>query len=192
MASAGELGTDSRFLEAELQKILDICHAWGAILLLDEADVFLEKRNMLDIHRNALVSIFLRQLEYFQGILFLTTNRVETFDEAFQSRIHIALRYGALEPKAKKAIFKMFIDKVRNFGKMKVASFSEEDLDALSRKELNGREIKNVVSSAQDLAVNKEEALSMSHIKQVLDVHAKFGRDLKGGAGFEDAMRSYF
>jgi hypothetical protein len=77
MASAGELGTDSRFLEAELQKILDICHAWGAILLLDEADVFLEKRNMHDIHRNALVSIFLRQLEYFQGILFLTTNRVE-------------------------------------------------------------------------------------------------------------------
>ncbi len=77
MASAGELGTDSRFLETELQKILDICHAWGAILLLDEADVFLEKRNMHDIHRNALVSIFLRQLEYFQGILFLTTNRVE-------------------------------------------------------------------------------------------------------------------
>lgn len=77
MVSAGELGTDSRYLEAELQKILDICHAWGAILLLDEADVFLEKRNMHDIHRNALVSIFLRQLEYFQGILFLTTNRVE-------------------------------------------------------------------------------------------------------------------
>ena len=75
--SAGELGTDSRFLEMELQKILDICHAWGAILLLDEADVFLEKRNMHDLHRNALVSIFLRQLEYFQGILFLTTNRVE-------------------------------------------------------------------------------------------------------------------
>lgn len=77
MVSAGELGTDSRYLENELQKILDICHAWGAILLLDEADVFLEKRNMHDIHRNALVSIFLRQLEYFQGILFLTTNRVE-------------------------------------------------------------------------------------------------------------------
>lgn len=77
MASAGELGTEPRFLEVELQKILDICHSWGAILLLDEADVFLEKRNMQDIHRNALVSIFLRQLEYFQGILFLTTNRVE-------------------------------------------------------------------------------------------------------------------
>jgi hypothetical protein len=77
MVSAGELGTDPRTLEQELQKILDVAHAWGAVLLLDEADVFLEKRTIQDIHRNALVSIFLRLLEYFQGILFLTTNRVE-------------------------------------------------------------------------------------------------------------------
>ncbi|KAF5586451.1 TOB3 (member of AAA-ATPase family) [Fusarium pseudoanthophilum] len=192
MVSAGELGTDSRFLEAELQKILDICHAWGAILLLDEADVFLEKRNMHDIHRNALVSIFLRQLEYFQGILFLTTNRVETFDEAFQSRIHIALRYDNLKSPAKRAIFKMFLDRVHKLGKLKVEPLTEDDLDLLSKQALNGREIKNVVGSAQDLAVNKGEALSMRHIRQVLEVHAKFGRDLKGGTGYEDAMRSYF
>ena len=86
MVSAGELGTDPRVLERSLTDILDIAHSWGAVLLLDEADVFLEKRSIHDIHRNALVSIFLRLLEYFQGILFLTTNRVETFDDAFQSR----------------------------------------------------------------------------------------------------------
>ncbi|KAJ4323113.1 hypothetical protein N0V84_004513 [Fusarium piperis] len=192
MASAGELGTDSRYLEAELQKILDTCHAWGAILLLDEADVFLEKRNMHDIQRNALVSIFLRQLEYFQGILFLTTNRVETFDEAFQSRIHIALRYDTLDAKAKRTIFQMFLDRVRALGKLKVEPLKEDDWTYLSKQELNGREIKNVISSAQDLAVNKGEALSMRHIKQVLNVHANFGRDLRGGTGYEDAMRSYF
>ena len=90
--SAGELGTNPRDLEQELTKILDVAHSWGAVLLLDEADVFLEARTPQDIHRNALVSIFLRLLEYFQGILFLTTNRVATFDDAFQSRIHIALR----------------------------------------------------------------------------------------------------
>jgi hypothetical protein len=88
MVSAGELGTDSRVLERTLTDILDIAHAWGAVLLLDEADVFLEKRSIHDIHRNALVSVFLRLLEYFQGILFLTTNRVETFDDAFQSRTY--------------------------------------------------------------------------------------------------------
>lgn len=71
--SAGELGTDPKTLEQQLSKILDIAHVWGAVLLLDEADVFLERRSVHDLHRNALVSIFLRLLEYFQGILFLVS-----------------------------------------------------------------------------------------------------------------------
>ncbi|QSZ34360.1 hypothetical protein DSL72_005951 [Monilinia vaccinii-corymbosi] len=192
MVSAGELGTDPRTLEAELQKILDIAHAWGAVLLLDEADVFLEKRTIQDIHRNALVSIFLRLLEYFQGILFLTTNRVETFDDAFQSRIHIALRYGELTTKAKKSVFKMFIERVRILEGIDTMPFTEEDYDSLARNNLNGRQIKNTIRTAQALAVNKREALSMEHIKRVLDVSNAFDRDLKGGTGFEDAMRGYF
>jgi SpoVK/Ycf46/Vps4 family AAA+-type ATPase len=192
MVSAGDLGTDSRYLETELQKILDICHAWGAILLLDEADVFLEKRNMQDIHRNALVSIFLRQLEYFQGILFLTTNRVETFDDAFQSRIHIALRYADLDHKAKKSIFKIFIERVRVLEKADLMPFNEDDYDSLARQNLNGRQIKNTIRTAQALAVNKGEPLSMRHIREVLDVLQRFDRDLKGGSGYQDAMRSYF
>lgn len=194
MVSAGELGTDSRILEGELQRILDICHAWGAILLLDEADVFLEKRNMADIHRNALVSIFLRQLEYFQGILFLTTNRVETFDDAFQSRIHIALRYDPLDLRAKKTIFKMFVERARaqqKIDKDKI-DFSDADYDNLARHDLNGRQIKNTVIRAQALAVNKGEPLAMAHVRQILDVQIDFQKDLKGGTGYQDAMRSYF
>lgn len=142
MVSAGELGTDSRTLEAELNKILDIAHSWGAVLLLDEADIFLEKRTIHDIHRNALVSIFLRLLEYFQGILFLTTNRVETFDDAFQSRIHVALRYGDLNAKAKRSIWKMFLERVRAIEGVKTAAFSESDYDLLSRHTLNGRQVR--------------------------------------------------
>ncbi|KAJ5137164.1 hypothetical protein N7448_005718 [Penicillium atrosanguineum] len=191
MVSAGELGTDSRTLEAELNKILDIAHSWGAVLLLDEADVFLEKRTIHDIHRNALVSIFLRLLEYFQGILFLTTNRVETFDEAFQSRIHVALRYGDLTTKAKRSIWKMFLERVRAIEGVHTGSFSEEDYDVLSRHTLNGRQIKNSVRTAQALAVNESSPLSMDHIKRVLDVAETFDQDLRGGTGYLDAMRSY-
>ena len=191
MVSAGELGTDPAKLEYELQKILDIAHSWGAVLLLDEADVFLEKREVHDIHRNALVSIFLRLLEYFQGILFLTTNRVETFDDAFQSRIHIALRYGELTAKAKKSVWKMFLDRCREKEGTEVADFSDYDLDILSRKELNGRQIKNAVRTAQALALNEKKMLTLQHIKQVLEVSESFDRDLKGGSGYLDAMRSY-
>lgn len=141
MVSAGELGTNPRELEAELNKILDIAHSWGAVLLLDEADVFLEKRTIQDIHRNALVSIFLRLLEYFQGILFLTTNRVETFDDAFQSRIHVALRYGDLTTKAKRSVWKMFLDKVKAKDGLETVEFKESDYDKLSRHNLNGRQV---------------------------------------------------
>lgn len=141
MVSAGELGTDPRTLEAELQKILDIAHAWGAVLLLDEADVFLEKRTIQDIHRNALVSIFLRLLEYFQGILFLTTNRVETFDDAFQSRIHIALRYGDLLPRARRQIWKMFLERAGMVEGVETVVFGDGDFDVLARYNLNGRQV---------------------------------------------------
>ncbi|KFY44499.1 hypothetical protein V494_01456 [Pseudogymnoascus sp. VKM F-4513 (FW-928)] len=192
MVSAGELGTDPRTLEAELQKILDISMTWGCVLLLDEADVFLEKRTIQDIHRNALVSIFLRLLEYFQGILFLTTNRVETFDDAFQSRIHIALRYGELSAKAKKAVFQMFIEKVRVLEGIATMPFTDADFTDLAKHNLNGRQIKNTVRTAQALAVNQKEPLSMVHIRRVLDVALAFERDLKGGTGYEDAMRNYY
>ncbi|KAJ7099777.1 hypothetical protein C8R44DRAFT_642185 [Mycena epipterygia] len=61
-----------------------------AAVLIDEADVFLEERGTASIERNAMVAVFLRQLEYFQRVLFLTTNRVKQFNPAFQSRIHLS------------------------------------------------------------------------------------------------------
>ena len=192
MVSAGDLGTDPRNLEKELQNILDIAHSWGAILLLDEADVFLEKRSIHDIHRNALVSIFLRLLEYFQGILFLTTNRVETFDEAFVSRIHLSLRYEELSTKARLRVWKLFLEKVRSTEGVEIAKITESDYMDLARRDVNGRQIKNLVRAAQALAVYEEKPLSMAHIKRVIDVAESFERDLKGGTGYSDAMRSKF
>ena len=193
MVSAGELGTDPRTLERELQNILDIAHSWGAILLLDEADVFMEKRSLHDIHRNALVGIFLRLLEYFQGILFLTTNRVETFDDAFQSRIHVALRFRELDFHAKKSVWKMFISRIQAvMPAEKIGRFTDSDLDRLARRNLNGRQIKNAVRAAQALAVDQETALGMGHVEEVLQVAQSFEQDLRGGTGYEEAMRSYF
>ena len=190
MVTAGDLGTDPRNLEKELQNILDIAHSWGAILLLDEADVFLEKRSIHDIHRNALVSIFLRLLEYFQGILFLTTNRVETFDEAFVSRIHLSLRYEELSIKARLRVWKLFIEKVKSTEGDAVSEITDQDYASLAKRDVNGRQIKNLVRAAQALAVNEAVPLNLSHVKRVIDVAETFVRDLKGGTGYSEAMRS--
>jgi hypothetical protein len=63
-------------LEGQLSRIFKTASHWNAILLLDEADVFLEQRSPDNLTRNGLVSVFLRKLEYYEGIMFLMTNRV--------------------------------------------------------------------------------------------------------------------
>ncbi|KAF7510192.1 hypothetical protein GJ744_007091 [Endocarpon pusillum] len=73
------------------------------LLLLDEADGFLRRRS-LDHARDAHITMFLRTLEYYRGILFLTTNRVNDFDDAMQSRIDLPLKYPDLSKDTRKTI----------------------------------------------------------------------------------------
>lgn len=139
MVTSGELGIRSDALEKKLQLILDVAHTWGAVLLLDEADVFLEQRRPQDVSRNAMVSVFLRVLEYFQGILFLTTNQVQCFDEAFGSRIHLALKYGPLSYKAKRAVWKIFLDKCAEAPKPADSEKVTDPSKALADSETNAK-----------------------------------------------------
>ncbi|GKZ35205.1 hypothetical protein AbraIFM66950_005798 [Aspergillus brasiliensis] len=94
--TCGDLGITADAVERSLKDIFRYAHLWDCILLLDEADVFLTQRDRTDVERNALVSVFLRVLEYYSGILFLTTNRVGALDEAFRSRVHLSLYYPHL------------------------------------------------------------------------------------------------
>lgn len=84
--SSGALGSAAHDINTNLRQIMNLCAHWQAVLLLDEADVFLAKRNIYDLERNAIVSVFLRELEYYPGIMILTTNQPEIIDAAFQSR----------------------------------------------------------------------------------------------------------
>lgn len=54
--SAGDLGTLPDKVESGLDLALECCQLWDAVLLLDEADVFLEKRDSNSLSRNELVS----------------------------------------------------------------------------------------------------------------------------------------
>ncbi|OAF56284.1 hypothetical protein VC83_06846 [Pseudogymnoascus destructans] len=74
--SAGNLSKDAKLLEAQLCEMFEVAEKWKALLLLDEADDFLCKRSH-DSNHNSLVSVFLRKLEYYKGIMLLTTNRIK-------------------------------------------------------------------------------------------------------------------
>ncbi|KAK7702860.1 hypothetical protein SLS64_009471 [Diaporthe eres] len=168
--SAGELGVDPKSVDENLTKILELAHRWNAVLLLDEADVFLQQRDTHDVNRNALVSIFLRQLEYFQGILILTTNRIAHCDPAFASRIHISLNYPDLDAGARETVWRNFLGKAKGAQGDVVVDLSDPEIRDLAKVELNGRQIKNVVGSARALAKETRQKITFSGINVVLGV----------------------
>jgi hypothetical protein len=186
MVGFSELTTTPGELEAALRRILSLATAWDAVLLIDEADVFLEQRSLHELERNALVSVALRLLEYHRGVLFLTTNRITTFDEAFLSRLSIAIRYHELDRAGRYAVWRKFFelagcrfdgsDAEDEFTTVdsSLSYISADELDELAEKPFNGRTIKNLVRTAQALALSEEVPLNGEHVKTVVRVQEKF------------------
>ncbi|KAJ6576099.1 P-loop containing nucleoside triphosphate hydrolase protein [Mycena vulgaris] len=173
IVSAGDLGTDPTTLDGALTTIFSLVPVWDAVVLIDEADVFLEERGTADVDRNAMVAVFLRQLEYFQGILFLTTNRVKQFDAAFQSRIHLSLRYNDLSRVEKEQLWRAFWEKTRTAES--AHNLSVQQLEALSSRNLNGRQIKNIVKLAVALAVEEKESPTYAHLVRTIGISDDWG-----------------
>jgi SpoVK/Ycf46/Vps4 family AAA+-type ATPase len=105
-------------------------------------------------------------VEYHKGILIMTTNRASTIDQAFQSRIHLTLRYPSLTTEAKLAIWKQFIS---NNKWAAGNTISAEQYEKLAGLNVNGREIKNMAKTAFLLASQEKAPLSMVHLQKVMD-----------------------
>jgi SpoVK/Ycf46/Vps4 family AAA+-type ATPase len=125
-----------------------IARSWDAVMLLDEADIYMEYRQIHDLNRNNLVASFLRAIEYYEGILFLTTNRVGTFDEAFLSRITLAIYYPDFQDEEREKIWHNYFDKLeREAGDRFYVPEGTKDYatesDAVRDLKWNGREIRN-------------------------------------------------
>lgn len=168
--SAGEIGIMPQTVETEISSALEKCTMWNAILLLDEADVFLEKRELNSLKRNELVSIFLRLLEYYEGMMFLTTNRVSTIDPAFESRIDVSIDYPDLTPELRLQIWSNFLFR-KQFQEEGAEPIKEDELVPISKLALNGRQIKSAVKTAHLLAMSKNESLGIEHLRDVLRLH---------------------
>ena len=100
VVQCSQLGTDETELESRLDTVLARATRWKAILLLDEADVYVHERGE-DIHQNAIVGVFLRVLEHYRGVLFMTSNRDVIIDDAILSRSTAHIRYAIPDTDAK-------------------------------------------------------------------------------------------
>lgn len=145
--------------------------------------------------------VFLRILEYYSGILFLTTNKVGQFDEAFKSRIHISLYYPPLDQLMSKKIWKLNIRRIRN-NKPNLEFMDDDILDwAMNdfsrcmdkkRQPWNGRQIHNAFQTAIALAEYEGGTNLLSeHFNMVAHASKQFDDYLRGVYGGKtDARRA--
>ncbi|KAJ5884802.1 ATPase AAA-type core [Penicillium taxi] len=199
--TAADLGHEPERLESNLLRFFRNARKWNAIVLLDEADVYLETRSSQDLRRNSIVSIFLRALDYFEGLLFLTTNRVGSFDEAFMSRIHVQIGYDPLDDDSRRKIWEGYFKKLsknhEDGGQLIRYNYDakeyvrrERDLRVLK---WNGREIRNAFQTAVALACfqakhegNSVPELTEDHLRQVVTMSHNFKSYLKAVRGAEE------
>ncbi|OAX43224.1 hypothetical protein K503DRAFT_789619 [Rhizopogon vinicolor AM-OR11-026] len=164
MVSSKELSPST--LESRLSGIPSVPRyhmgrTWDAIILIDKAD----------LERNALVSV---ALEYHRELLFLTTNRIQPFDEPFLSRFSIAIKYPEFNVSAGLTIWHKFFELARCY-------VSLSDLEALAQKPFNDqctrRTIKKLARAGildVSFIVHRKEPLSLDHVKVVVRAQEKF------------------
>jgi hypothetical protein len=137
-----QLGTDPNELEDELLKVFARAKRWDAVMLLDEADVYVHERGR-DMQQNAIVGVFLRVLEYQDSVLFLTTNRPDDVDDAIASRCVARLDYKLPTDNEQREIWKV-LSKGANI------NLTDKTIDTvvLQNPSISGRDIKNLLKLA--------------------------------------------
>ena len=123
--------------------------------------------------------VFLHELEYFSGVLFLTTNLLENIDNAFRSRIHLHLIYEPHGPPARRSLWETFLIKQPGAARRVKyehleCTLESKDLDALAMWRLNGREIKNIAKNVQAWCSSQGRAIDMTHVSAAIETTSPF------------------
>ncbi|KAF5591277.1 AAA family [Fusarium pseudocircinatum] len=129
------------------------------------------------------IKVFLRALEYYQGIMFLTANQIAEFDVAIPSRIHLAIKYESLQRTQMEAIFDSFLKDLDERNLIEDYADIKDWLDdSVYKGELDGRQIRNMVTTALGLARAESRSgggqkLNKRHLKRAFGNISDFKRD---------------
>ncbi|RYP73617.1 hypothetical protein DL771_003505 [Monosporascus sp. 5C6A] len=113
-----------------------------------------------------LTAVLLRVLEYYNGILILTTNRIREFDIAVQSRVNLGIKYEDLDRDQKQNIIENFLSQLKDENvdrRQEIVDWFNKDEEGREQiKPLNGRQVRNILFSAASLAMKDGTAESGS------------------------------
>lgn len=158
-----QLGVDAEELESNLMKVLARGRRWGAVMLLDEADVYVTTRGT-DLTQNAIVGVFLRVLEYHSGVLFFTTNRGDLVDDAVLSRCTARIPFENPSSADLAKIWRMLADANR-------VPLEDAEIGKIVEQHprMSGRDVKNLLKLAMLVARDRGCPVSAGIVDEVKD-----------------------
>jgi ATP-dependent 26S proteasome regulatory subunit len=146
--------------EKNLRNVFDAAEQSGAILFFDEADALFGKRSEVkdshDRYANIEVNYLLQRMEDYRGLAILCTNRRSALDRAFLRRLRFLAEFPFPDGTHRHLIWtKVFPPQ---------APLASLDLEALSRLEISGGNIRNIALNAAFLAAGEGENIRMEHV----------------------------
>jgi len=153
--NSGQLGSTPDAIETNLSDVLERSVRLKMPLLINEADVFIMTRGT-DMLQNAIVTVFLRLLEYHTGLVFMTTNRPKDVDEAIKSRCIAEITYNVPKAPERKRLWQGLL-----------AEFNVDlDKDELKRAvevfpTVTGRDIQNLIRLTSRYCTAVEEPFNL-------------------------------
>ncbi len=139
---SGQLGISGTEVEKQLKISFERAERWGAVLLIDESDVYIKSRTD-DTNHNAIVASFLRTMEYYNGLMFMTTNRSNDIDDAILSRCMAVLTYKKPKDDVKAKMWSIYLEQFNIKHDDKFIEELNQEFD-----EVSGRDIKNITRLA--------------------------------------------
>ena len=168
--SFGELGTNVGQLEETITNVLQLCSEWSAFVLLDEGDALVEKRQPGQLLLNSLVGVLLRTLDRFEGQMFITSNRLESFDPAALNRVTLAIRYDPLTTEGLESIWYNVLKRVE-------ADISQFNLSKTATHKMSGREINAVCRLGLALSSHRGLPFTQPILDDALAIASEFRKD---------------
>lgn len=153
---SSEPGGANRAIEAAFKEATDK----KKVLFLDECDSLITQRNDVGMIMSSEINTLLTQIEKFEGICILATNRIDTLDEALERRLSLILEFKDPDFAARKEIWSKLLPK-------KFPLASDVSVDKLAEYKLTGGQIKNVVLQTARLTA------ADGHMKAPMEVFEK-------------------
>lgn len=122
----------------------------GKVLFIDECDSLITSRADLGMVLAGEVNTLLTEIEKFEGVAVLATNRVEHMDEALERRISLLVEFPYPKQPERLAIWHRLLPTKMPLG-------SDVDVDEMSNEKLTGGQIKNVILAAARLALSIDD-----------------------------------